>query len=65
MCHAIGLTCRYVRIARLGSTTAVMMNVEPLISVLVALFGSWPDNYDCPIRGHYSCYLGNSLNEQY
>ena len=37
LCHAIGLTCCYAAIARLGPTrTAVMMNVEPLISVLAA-----------------------------
>ena len=37
ICHAIGLTCCYAAIARLGPTrTAVMMNVEPLISVLAA-----------------------------
>ncbi len=37
MCHAIGLTCCYAAIARLGPMrTAVMMNVEPLISVLAA-----------------------------
>ena len=37
LCHAIGLTCCYAAIARLGpARTAVMMNVEPLISVLAA-----------------------------
>ena len=37
ICHAIGLTCCYAAIARLGPTrTAVMMNVEPLVSVLAA-----------------------------
>lgn len=37
LCHAIGLTCCYAAIARLGALrTAVMMNIEPLISVLAA-----------------------------
>ena len=37
LCHAIGLTCCYAAIARLGALrTAVFMNIEPLISVLVA-----------------------------
>tara|TARA_B100000925_G_scaffold200380_1_gene151854 strand:+ start:230 stop:1108 length:879 start_codon:yes stop_codon:yes gene_type:complete len=37
ICHAIGLTCCYAAIARLGPTrTAVTMNIEPLISVLAA-----------------------------
>tara|TARA_Y100000588_G_scaffold308439_1_gene332992 strand:+ start:1002 stop:1682 length:681 start_codon:yes stop_codon:yes gene_type:complete len=37
LCHALGLTCCYAAIARLGALrTAVFMNIEPLISVLVA-----------------------------
>ena len=37
LCHALGLTCCYAAIARLGALrTAVMMNIEPLISALAA-----------------------------
>jgi drug/metabolite transporter (DMT)-like permease len=39
LCYAIGLACLYGSIARLGALrTAVMMNVEPLISVAAAFF---------------------------